>query len=404
MDDDPEQLFGKLLLQALSRRLSQSSWLALAHQLTRRVQSFQQSRGEDVDPALAGTLAASCLVQHILSQDFIDPLLIEYLQALVYGSATRSGVDPDQGPVTDVITVTIYLLAHVDDATTKVSAIETVSSVIGQGLLVTFQTNAPFKIADPALLVLLAEAVRRQGGAGSVFVSVRRVATAIARVNKRQRRGARSTAVHRVEPASARAGCGRKYRCAAEPACAACCHHGAHERRLEPPRTRHPEPLYAAGVRRQARGRHSSAAADAVRMQGGDCRRGDGAAFDEPGMEGRDRAAALAEQPDRCHPPARSLARRIEHVFDIAAARQEGRDHAGCAAPSHVGPLPGRGCHHGGRQTARRARDGVAHASGRRRAPSVERQAGCHQDALPGTEGGSGAVGDAGKVAHRVLL
>lgn len=155
MDDDPEQLFGKLLLQALSRRLSQSSWLALAHQLTRRIQSFQQSRGEDVDPTLAGTLAASCLVQHILSQDFIDPLLIEYLQALVYGSATRSGVDPDQGPVTDVITVTLYLLAHVDDATTKVSAIETVSSVIGQGLLVTFQTNAPFKIADPALLVLL---------------------------------------------------------------------------------------------------------------------------------------------------------------------------------------------------------------------------------------------------------
>ncbi len=73
----------------------------------------------------------------------------------MYGSATRSGVDPDQGPVTDVITVTLYLLAHVDDATTKVSAIETVSSVIGQGLLVTFQTNAPFKIADPALLVLL---------------------------------------------------------------------------------------------------------------------------------------------------------------------------------------------------------------------------------------------------------
>ncbi|TKY85434.1 hypothetical protein EX895_005596 [Sporisorium graminicola] len=155
-EDEAQQLIHKLLLQALARRLPQSNWLSLLHQLVRRIDAAHQGIPEDGDaPSLAGSDAAGCLVRYILSQPFIDPLLIEYLQALIYGSANRSGVTPDQGPVTDVITVTVHLLANVQPRASNVPAIETVSSVIGQGLLMTFQAPVPFRVSSPAFLILL---------------------------------------------------------------------------------------------------------------------------------------------------------------------------------------------------------------------------------------------------------
>ncbi|CBQ73343.1 conserved hypothetical protein [Sporisorium reilianum SRZ2] len=155
-EDEAQQLIHKLLLQALARRLPQSRWLSLLHQLARRIDATPDNIEHDEDtPPLAGSNAAGCLVRYILSQSFIDPLLIEYLQALIYGSANRSGITPDQGPVTDVITLTLHLLAHVQAAASNVPAIETISSVIGQGLLMTFQAPVPFRVASPSFLALL---------------------------------------------------------------------------------------------------------------------------------------------------------------------------------------------------------------------------------------------------------
>ncbi|EST05232.1 hypothetical protein PSEUBRA_005498 [Kalmanozyma brasiliensis GHG001] len=156
-EGEAQQLIQKLLLQVLSRRLPQSKWLSLLHQLVRRIDASRQDAGGDDEDgmSLAGSQAAGCLVKQILSQSSIDPLLTEYLQALIYGSANRSGVEPDQGPVTDVITVTLHLLANVQIAAANVPAIETISSVTGQGLLMTFQGPAPFRISSPAFLHLL---------------------------------------------------------------------------------------------------------------------------------------------------------------------------------------------------------------------------------------------------------
>lgn len=155
-DDEAQQLIQKLLLQALSRRLPQAKWLSLLHQLVRRIEAAQDKDDAAGDiPSLAPAHAAGCLVRYILSQSFIDPLLIEYLQAVIYGSANRSGVTPDQGPVADVITVTLHLLANVEEAKANVLAIETISSIIGQGLLMTFQAPAPFRVADSSFLGLL---------------------------------------------------------------------------------------------------------------------------------------------------------------------------------------------------------------------------------------------------------
>ncbi|SPO24470.1 probable Mediator of RNA polymerase II transcription subunit 5 [Ustilago trichophora] len=154
-EDEAQQLLQKLLLQALSRRLPQSKWLSLLHQLVRRIEAAQEQDDSVENTSLAASYAAGCLVKYILSQSFIDPLLIEYLQALIYGSANRSGVTPDQGPITDVITITLHLLANVRTATANVPAIETVSSVIGQGLLMTFQAPVPFRVSSQSFLVLL---------------------------------------------------------------------------------------------------------------------------------------------------------------------------------------------------------------------------------------------------------
>ncbi|GAC97526.1 RNA polymerase II mediator complex subunit [Pseudozyma hubeiensis SY62] len=153
---DAHQLIHKLLLQALARRLPQSKWLSLLHQLIRRT-STAQNDSDQHDPASipAGSHAAECLVKHMLSQPFVDPLLVEYLQALIYGSANRSGVSPDQGPLTDVMTVALHLLANVQATPNNVSAIETISSVVGQGLLMTFQAPAPFGVSSPTFLALL---------------------------------------------------------------------------------------------------------------------------------------------------------------------------------------------------------------------------------------------------------
>ncbi|SNX83749.1 related to Mediator of RNA polymerase II transcription subunit 5 [Melanopsichium pennsylvanicum] len=156
--DEAQQLIQKLLLQALSRRLPQSMWLSLLHQLARRIQAAQHNKeGDNVHtPSPASSYVAGTLVQYILSQSSIDPLLIEYLQAIIYGSANRSGVTPDQGPLTDVITVTLHLLANVrGTAASSVPAIETISSVIGQGLLVTFQAPVPFRVSDSSFVHLL---------------------------------------------------------------------------------------------------------------------------------------------------------------------------------------------------------------------------------------------------------
>ncbi|SPO23767.1 probable Mediator of RNA polymerase II transcription subunit 5 [Ustilago trichophora] len=154
-EDQAQQLLEKLLLQALSRRLPQSKWLSLLHQLVRRIEAAQEQDDNLDPPSLAASYAAGCLVKYILSQSFIDPLLIEYLQALIYGSANRSGVTPDQGPITDVITVTLNLLANVRTEAANVPAIETISSVIGQGLLMTFQAPVPFRVSSQSFLVLL---------------------------------------------------------------------------------------------------------------------------------------------------------------------------------------------------------------------------------------------------------
>ncbi|CDW97943.1 hypothetical protein [Sporisorium scitamineum] len=155
-EDEAQQLLHKLLLQALARRLPQSKWLSLLHQLVRRINVAHEDASQGGDaPSLAGSHAAGCLVRFILSQSFIDPLLIEYLQALIYGSANRSGITPDQGSVTDVITVTLHLLANVQAAASNVPAIETISSVIGQGLLMTFQAPVPFRVSSPPFLKLL---------------------------------------------------------------------------------------------------------------------------------------------------------------------------------------------------------------------------------------------------------
>ncbi|SPC65998.1 probable Mediator of RNA polymerase II transcription subunit 5 [Ustilago sp. UG-2017b] len=157
-EDEAQQLIQKLLLQALSRRLPQSKWLSLLHQLVRRIEAAQNSTSsiDTVEP-LAASYVAGCLVQYILSQSSLDPLLIEYLQALIYGSANRTGLEPDQGPVTDVITATLHLLAANVNSTTafNVPAIETISSVIGQGLLMTFQAPIPFHVSNPSFLHLL---------------------------------------------------------------------------------------------------------------------------------------------------------------------------------------------------------------------------------------------------------
>ncbi|KAJ1026843.1 hypothetical protein NDA16_002140 [Ustilago loliicola] len=158
-EDEAQQLIQKLLLQALSRRLPQSKWLSLLHQLVRRIEAAQDasSHNHAEPPSLAASYAAGCLVQHILSQSSIDPLLIEYLQALIYGSANRTGLEPDQGPVTDVITVTLHLLAANVNSTSasNVPAIEKISSVIGQGLLITFQAPVPFRVSTHSFLHLL---------------------------------------------------------------------------------------------------------------------------------------------------------------------------------------------------------------------------------------------------------
>ncbi len=53
-----------------------------------------------------GSYAASCLVRYILSQSFIDPLLIEYLQAIIYGQRKPLWHRTRSGPVTDVMTIT----------------------------------------------------------------------------------------------------------------------------------------------------------------------------------------------------------------------------------------------------------------------------------------------------------
>lgn len=153
---EAQQLIQKLLLEALARRLAQPKWLSLLHQLVRRIEAAQDDDGTfDVIPSLEGSHAAECLVKYLLSQSFIDPLLIEYLQALIYGSANRSGVSPDQGPITDVMTVTLHLLANVQAAASNVPAIEIISSVIGQGLLMTFQAPVPFRVSSPSFLALL---------------------------------------------------------------------------------------------------------------------------------------------------------------------------------------------------------------------------------------------------------
>lgn len=154
-EDDAQQLIHKLLVQGLSRRLSHSRWLCLLHQLVRRIEAALSSDDKAETSSLAASFAAGCLVQHILSQPVIDPLLIEYLQALIYGSADRSGVTPDQGPVADVITVTLHLLANVEAIPSNVPAIETVSSIIGQGLLMTFQAPLPFRVSNPPFLTVL---------------------------------------------------------------------------------------------------------------------------------------------------------------------------------------------------------------------------------------------------------
>ncbi|KAJ9479433.1 Mediator of RNA polymerase II transcription subunit 5 [Pseudozyma hubeiensis] len=153
---DAHQLIQKLLLQALARRLPQSKWLSLLHQLVRRISTAQDDSDQHHPASIpVGSHAAECLVKHMLSQSFIDPLLIEYMQALIYGSANRSGVSPDQGPLTDVMTVTLHLLANVRAAPSNVPAIETISSVVGQGLLMTFQAPSPFGVSSPPFLSLL---------------------------------------------------------------------------------------------------------------------------------------------------------------------------------------------------------------------------------------------------------
>lgn len=158
-EDEAQQLIQKLLHQALSRRLPQSKWLSLLHQLVLRIEAAKDtgSNNDAESHSVAASYAAGCLVQYILSQSSIDPLLIEYLQALIYGSANRTGLEPDQGPVTDVITVTLHLLAANVNSTTasNVPAIETISSVIGQGLLMTFQAPVPFRVSSPSFLNLL---------------------------------------------------------------------------------------------------------------------------------------------------------------------------------------------------------------------------------------------------------
>ncbi|PWY99482.1 Med5-domain-containing protein [Testicularia cyperi] len=177
VSQDVGRAIDTLLSQCLARRLPQSKWLQLLHQLLRRLDESLAANGASSSTSNAPTaahidaagLAVKTLLSRTLDQPLIDPLLIEYLQGALYGSANRSGIEPDQGPITDVITATLYFLTlvyqqdfHDQNALlTLIQSLESVSSVLGQGLVATFSAPTAYIVTNDAFLELLTQVFQR---------------------------------------------------------------------------------------------------------------------------------------------------------------------------------------------------------------------------------------------------
>ena len=163
--------------EAVRRRMPGAKWLSLIHHARRKhAASFPDQ--QPIEPLTV------LLLDRILAATVLDPLLVEYLSLSIYGSPAQSGTNDDECPLCDVLSTTLAFIAQLrtltssstsDDKQTErdrlvqsISALETISSVLGQALLLAFSPPGSFNAEDPDFHKMIAAAfVPRHDGPSS---------------------------------------------------------------------------------------------------------------------------------------------------------------------------------------------------------------------------------------------